>query len=197
MRQGLIAVVAITPLLLGGCSIWPKMLTYDSEPEPVPVEAVKVVPVSDAVVSAPRAASKVAAVSMETMATKPVATAEVQAVAVAPVVQPVVILAPQPTAGATAAPAQSLPKLADKGATASHSGPGYYINVGLFASPSNSKSAYVKLKGAGLPVFLEVVSSKKGALNRIRVGPFATRAQAKAAAQKVHALHLDAVIIHR
>jgi DedD protein len=69
---------------------------------------------------------------------------------------------------------------------------GYYINVGLFSVPSNGTRAYKKLEGAGLPVFSDTVSSKKGLLTRLRVGPYPTQAKANAAAKQIHTLQLDA-----
>ena len=72
--------------------------------------------------------------------------------------------------------------------------PGFYINVGLFAVPGNASNAIRKLETAGLPVFSEALVTSKGALTRVRVGPFATKAKAQAAAKKIHALKLDAVV---
>lgn len=75
--------------------------------------------------------------------------------------------------------------------------PGFYINVGLFAVPTNGSNAVHKLEAAGQPVFFEVIDAKKGPLTRVRVGPFARRADADAAAKKIHALKLDAVVFQR
>ena len=76
--------------------------------------------------------------------------------------------------------------------------PGYYINVGLFAVPTNASNAVGILRGAKLPVFSEMVDSKtKGALTRVRVGPYAKKAEADAAAKKIKGLKLDAVVFQR
>ena len=74
---------------------------------------------------------------------------------------------------------------------------GDYVNAGLFAVSANGSNAYQKLENAGLPVFSDVVVSKKGHLTRVRVGPYATRAQADAAAKKIRSLHLDANVFRR
>lgn len=39
--------------------------------------------------------------------------------------------------------------------------PGFYINVGLFAVPTNGTNAFRTLEKAELPVFTDVVKSKK------------------------------------
>jgi DedD protein len=72
--------------------------------------------------------------------------------------------------------------------------PGFYINVGLFAVPTNGTQAYKKLEDAGLPVFSDGIKTKQGNLTRVRVGPFNTRAEADAAAKQITALKLDAVV---
>lgn len=74
---------------------------------------------------------------------------------------------------------------------------GFYLNIGLFAVPTNGSNAVHKLEAAGQPVYFEVIDSKKGPLTRVRVGPFAKRADADAAARKIHALKLDAVVFER
>lgn len=71
----------------------------------------------------------------------------------------------------------------------------YLVNVGLFAQEANATNAVSKLKEANLPVYTEEVRSPtKGKLTRVRVGPFANRADADTAAAKVKALGLDALV---
>lgn len=72
--------------------------------------------------------------------------------------------------------------------------PKFHINVGLFASDTNARNAYAKLKQAGLPAYTQEVESKQGKRTRVRVGPFETRADAEAAAETIHALKLDAIV---
>jgi DedD protein len=71
---------------------------------------------------------------------------------------------------------------------------GFYVNAGLYAVPGNASKAYSKLESAGLPVFTEVIATKDGQRTRVRVGPYATRAKADAAAKKIRALKLDAIV---
>ncbi len=102
--------------------------------------------------------------------------------------------APSPAPAPVAHAAQGKPGAQG---SAAPKGAGYYINVGLFAVPDNAKKAVHTLQTAGQAVFTEAVRSKKGALTRVRVGPFAQRAQADAAAAKIKTLHLDAVVFQR
>ena len=71
------------------------------------------------------------------------------------------------------------------------------INVGLFAQENNVRNARAKLQDAGLPVRTQVVKTAKGPLTRVRVGPYATQAEADAAADKIHPLGLDAVVFQK
>lgn len=72
----------------------------------------------------------------------------------------------------------------------------YFINVGLFANPDNADNAHAKLLEAHLPsVTKELKSSKVPRLIRVRVGPFSGLDEANAAAVKIKALQLDAVVI--
>jgi cell division protein FtsN len=72
---------------------------------------------------------------------------------------------------------------------------GFYVNVGVFAVAQNANTVRGKLDGTGLPIVADTVKAKDAQATRIRVGPFAKRAQAQAAAKKIHALKLDAVVV--
>jgi cell division septation protein DedD len=73
----------------------------------------------------------------------------------------------------------------------------YYVNVGLFAVPSNAQKAQEKLRGAGVKVQVHELQMKNGLRTRVRAGPYATRAQAQAAADAIRALGLDAVLFRQ
>lgn len=103
--------------------------------------------------------------------------------------------APQPPAGQTAA---SRKRAATSESAHTSTPPAaqrmLYINVGLFADKDNAKRAQARLRQAGLPVTVQPVKRSDGRhLQRVRVGPFASAAQANAAVAKVRALGLDAV----
>ena len=73
----------------------------------------------------------------------------------------------------------------------------FAINVGLFADAGNADRVLTRLIDAGLPAFIQVVDSPNGQRTRVRVGPFATRALADAAAVRIRALALDAVVFRQ
>jgi cell division septation protein DedD len=116
---------------------------------------------------------------------------------------PVTKTAAKPAAPAAAAPlpAAPLPAAAPlpvaREAAPAVLGSGYYINVGLFAIASNGTRAQKKLQDAQLPVLLDTVSSDKGMLTRVRVGPFASKAKANAAAKTIRGLKLEARVFKK
>ncbi len=71
----------------------------------------------------------------------------------------------------------------------------YLINVGLFAQGDNARRAFERLRAAGLPATTQELQRGNNSLTRVRVGPFASRGQADAAAEQIRALQLDAVVI--
>ena len=77
------------------------------------------------------------------------------------------------------------------------SAPGFYINVGLFADESNARKAQSRLLNEGLPAFRQTLDGAKGTRVRVRVGPYASRSQAEAAAATVQALGLEAVVFRK
>ena len=143
----------------------------------------------------PRASGEIAGVAA--LATEAAPDRDATAAA-APPVAPAAVPEPAPAATATAAasaPAQ---------ATAAEPQPPepapaerYLINVGLFAQQDNALRTHATLQQAGLPAISESVQTRNGLRTRVRVGPFATREQAAAAAGKVRALQLDAVVVRQ
>lgn len=91
--------------------------------------------------------------------TKPVATAPKPAVAT-----------PKPVAAAPAKPIE-----APKPAAASV---GFAVQLGAFTQPADANALRDKLRAGGFSAFVEQVRTDKGTLNRVRVGPVASRAEA-------------------
>ena len=104
------------------------------------------------------------------------------------------LAAPKVAASKPKAPA-SLTTTATSKATATERR--FYINVGLFAEDGNARRAHAKLIDAGLAAFTQELDSPKGKRTRVRVGPFDTRSEADAAAEKIRALKLDAVVFRQ
>jgi cell division septation protein DedD len=70
-----------------------------------------------------------------------------------------------------------------------------FVNVGLFAQAANAQQVHTQLVAAGLPVLSDQINNAQGQQRtRVRVGPFANRAQAQAAVVQVKTLQLDAVL---
>ncbi len=204
VRTVRVVTLAATVAVLGGCSIWPKALTFGSDPDPVPEQPAPATAQGPAPVEC-RDCQSISPASMESQTVAPVqAPAPVVEVATASPVGAAqtgnnsAVLPPQPVvepkAAArvpAAAPAPATP-IVKQVKPLPH---GYYVNVGLFKVQANASKATAKLDKAALPVHADTVMTKKGNATRLRVGPYPNRAKADAAAKKVRALKLDAVVI--
>lgn len=69
------------------------------------------------------------------------------------------------------------------------------VQVGAFADVNKAREARVKLEKAGLKTYTQVAETKDGKRIRVRVGPFASRAEAEKAASKIKTLDLPASIL--
>ncbi len=84
-------------------------------------------------------------------------------------------------------------KEADKKAVASDER--FIVQVGAFADVTKARAARLKLEQAGLKTYTQVVETKDGRRIRVRVGPFAGKAEADKAAEKIKKLDLPAAIL--
>lgn len=71
----------------------------------------------------------------------------------------------------------------------------YVVQVGAFADVTKAREARLKVEHAGLKTYTQVVETKDGRRIRVRVGPFATKAEADKAAEKIKKLDLAAAIL--
>jgi DedD protein len=69
------------------------------------------------------------------------------------------------------------------------------VQVGAFADVAKAREARLKLEKAGLKTYTQVAETKDGKRIRVRVGPFATKAEAEKAAGKIKSLDLPAAIL--
>ncbi|MBB3179074.1 SPOR domain-containing protein [Variovorax sp. Sphag1AA] len=90
-----------------------------------------------------------------------------------------------PTATATAA----------KPAAAAEDNGRFVVQVGAFADADKAKEVRQKLEKAGLKTYTNVAKTSDGERTRVRVGPFASRAEADKAAGKVKGLSLPAAVL--
>jgi DedD protein len=65
---------------------------------------------------------------------------------------------------------------------------GYVFQVGAFSTPEKVKELTAKLAAEKLPYYTEGVATAKGKVTRVRVGPFASRAEAEKALARLKGL---------
>ena len=69
------------------------------------------------------------------------------------------------------------------------------VQVGAFADAVKAREVRLKLEKAGLKTYTQVADTATGKRIRVRVGPFANRAEAEKAASKIKTLDLPAAIL--
>jgi DedD protein len=173
-------------------------LLVDKQPRPIEVNIPIEIPDKDKVKPL---------VAPVAVAPAPVASAVLpSASAAGPVGETAVPVAPKPaekvvekTAGKAAEKAVAKPsgraesKPAAKAAAAGEDR--YVVQVGAFADVNRAREARLKVERAGLKTYTQVVESKDGRRIRVRVGPFASKAQADKAAEKIKKLDLPAAVL--
>ena len=71
----------------------------------------------------------------------------------------------------------------------------FVVQVGAFSDNVKAHGARVKVERAGLKTYTQEVQAKDGPRIRVRVGPFASKAEAEKAAEKIKKLDLPAAIL--
>lgn len=71
----------------------------------------------------------------------------------------------------------------------------FVVQVGAFSDVARAREARLKLEHAGLKTYTQVAETKDGSRIRVRVGPFADKAEADKAAQKIKKLDLPASVL--
>lgn len=71
----------------------------------------------------------------------------------------------------------------------------FVLQIGAFTDAQKIRAIRQKLERAGIKTYAQVVSAKEGQRTRIRVGPFATKAEAEKTAIKIKALDLPAAVL--
>lgn len=117
-------------------------------------------------------------------------------------------VAPPPASSAPAAPQSAKGDGADrakallegkadpaKTPAAAETGGRFIVQAGAFADPDKARETRLKIERAGLKTYTQVAKTKDGNRIRVRVGPFATRAEADKALAKIKALDLSANIL--
>lgn len=112
------------------------------------------------------------------------------------VVTPVPTPKPTPTIKPTSAPAVDPLRILEgldgtPAAAANTADKRYYIQVGAYADAEKAAQVVSKLKGEGVPAYSEKVTTEKGALTRVRVGPVKDEAKAQSYLKKMGGLGLN------
>ena len=71
----------------------------------------------------------------------------------------------------------------------------FIVQIGAFSEAARAQATRSKLERAGLKTYTQETRTANGTWIRVRVGPFATRAEADAAASKIKGLSLPASIL--
>jgi DedD protein len=71
----------------------------------------------------------------------------------------------------------------------------FIVQVGAFSEAARAREARLKVEKAGLKTYTQEVETPDGKRIRVRVGPFASRAEADKAASKIKGLDLPASIL--
>lgn len=69
------------------------------------------------------------------------------------------------------------------------------VQVGAFADADKARDTRAKLERAGLKTYTQVVDTKDGKRTRVRVGPYANRAEADKAAAQIKSMGLSASVL--
>jgi len=208
--------IGATVLVLAGVLGFP--LLFDTQPRPIPVDIPIDIPDRAKVkpLAIPARPAAEPAASGKVTAPPPVA-APLAAPAAAPIAKSEPLPAkPQPapakpeaTAKAEPSPAakpETAPQPADdarkvqalldgKSARPAAAEGRFVVQVGAFADNSKARQARMRLERAGLKTYTQVTETANGRRIRVRVGPFATRADADKAARKIKGLELPAAIL--
>src|SRR4249919_4251481 len=87
------------------------------------------------------------------------------------------------TMTAKPAPAETLP--------ATTAGGNYVVNFGSYSTVASADKLVASLRGAGLAAKREAITASGKAMQRVRIGPYATRAEAESARLKAAHLRAD------
>lgn len=71
----------------------------------------------------------------------------------------------------------------------------YVVQIGAFAEVGSAREARMKVEGMGLKTYTQVIESATGRRIRVRVGPYATKAEADKAAARIKSGGLQAAVL--
>jgi DedD protein len=151
-------------------------------------------PASPAVVAAHAAASSTSAHSAGSTARPAAASQASPAAQASPAVQPAASR-PAPRATEAAAPSPPAAQAAAPAASPAAGEGRYVVQVGAYSDPGTLRETRQRVEKLGLKTYTQVIEADSGKRTRVRVGPFASRAEAQAAAAKLKAAGLPANLL--
>lgn len=190
-RRRLVGAIALVLLMV---TVLPMVLDDREEQAPQPEIAVSI-PSQDG--GADFSSSVVPVVPPAAPAAQPAAPvaepAAPAAAPAAPATAPAPAEPPQPAAAAPAAPAEKpAAQPAEPPAAGAHA-----VQIGVYSDAANVKRIQEKLAGLGFQSYTETVDTQKGSKIRLRVGPFAERAEADKALAAVKAAGLTGIVVSK
>jgi DedD protein len=90
---------------------------------------------------------------------------------------------------------QALPKSPEVAKAVVPSEGRFVVQVGAYADLTRAREVRLKMEHAGLKTYTQVTETKDGRRIRVRVGPFADKAEADKAAERIRKLALPAAIL--
>ncbi len=172
--------------------------------KPLTIPAPAVLPKAEEILPTPAPAAAPAPASAPALeASKPALRTEPAPAASKPVTKIVPAAIDKPTGQAASTPiklddggkAQALLEGKDadpkNGATESR----FVVQVGAYADANRAREVRLKVEHVGLKTYTQVVETKEGRRIRVRVGPFAGKAEADTAAAKIKKLNLPATTL--
>jgi DedD protein len=162
--------------------------------KPLPVPVARAPAPSASVAPAPAAVTAPPVAKIETPAAKPEAPVEAKTEPKPePKPEPKAEAKPEPKA-VESAKAQAL--LEGKPVPVATAAEGrFVVQVGAFSDVTKARETRLRVERAGLKTYTNVAETKDGRRIRVRVGPFANRAEADKAADKIKGLDLPAAIL--
>ncbi|MDP1528030.1 SPOR domain-containing protein [Rhodoferax sp.] len=189
--------VGATVLVLVGVIGFP--LLFDKQPRPIAVDTPIDIPDKSKV--SPLALPASPASSIAPLAPAAAAASAPQSVVITESAEPAKAVKPEasvvsPPVAVKATEADKVQALLDGKAAQEPAAAGrFVVQVGAFADPARAREVRLKLEGAGLKTYTHVAETKEGPRTRVRVGPFASKAEAEKTAERIKKLNLPAGIL--
>jgi DedD protein len=193
--------------LLLGVGIIGFPLLFETQPRPIAVDIPIEIPSREGAPALQAPASRPARVAPAPVAPPPVEAAakpvetraeskpEVKAEARLDAPKPVET--PKPVAAETRRPAEAASKAEaakDNNEGAKDDGR-FVVQIGAFAEATGAREARMKVEAMGLKTYTQVIESSSGRRIRVRVGPYATKAEADKAAARIKSGGLQAAVL--